>query len=89
MPPCWLTIELALGEEEITGTNFDTNLHDANNLEKEFKLKEVNLKSDYSSLDDLLNETPAAKSIAKAPIKDEVRFSDQIKSKIKNLKQLQ
>lgn len=73
------------GEHEIAGSNFDTNLMEADKNEKEFKLKE----EEYSSLDDLLNETPAAKSIAKAPVKDEVRFSDQIKSKIKNLKQLQ
>ena len=56
--------------------------------EKEFKLKEMKEDSDFS-LDDLLNETPAAKSIAKSPVKDEVRLSDQIKSKLKNLKQLQ
>jgi flagellar biogenesis protein FliO len=75
------------GEQEITGTNFDTNMVEATRSEKEFKLKE---EVEYSSLDEMLNDAPAAaKSIAKAPIKDEVRFSDQIKSKIKNLKQLQ
>jgi flagellar biogenesis protein FliO len=75
------------GEQEITGTNFDTNMVEASRSEKEFKLKE---EVEYASLDEMLNDAPAAaKSIAKAPIKDEVRFSDQIKSKIKNLKQLQ
>lgn len=74
------------GELEITGSNFESNLKDADRAEKEFKLKE----EEYSTLDEMLNETPAAaKSIAKDPVKDEVRFSDQIKSKIKNLKQLQ
>jgi flagellar biogenesis protein FliO len=76
------------GELEITGSNFETNLVDAHKTEKEFKLKEVKDEPEFS-LDDLLNETPAAKSIAKAPVKDEVRLSDQIKSKLKSLKQLQ
>lgn len=76
------------GEQEITGSNFDTNLMEADITEKEFKLKEVRDSADFS-FDDMLNDTPAAKSIAKTPVKDEVRLSDQIKSKIKNLKQLQ
>lgn len=90
------------GEEELTGSNFDTNLYTANKKPKEFKLKEDSIASDYS-LDDMLAEadeaaavsapqstmTNAAKSIEKAPVKDQVRFSDQIKSKMKNLKQIQ
>lgn len=104
------------GEEEVTGSNFDTNLYTANKAEKQFKLKEESQDSgmdDYAmdSLDDMLNdsvpakaskgieahyeakakhraETAAAKSIDKAPVKDQVRFSDQIKTKMKNLKQL-
>jgi flagellar biogenesis protein FliO len=66
------------GEAEVTGSNFDTNLNDANNTEKEFKLKEDDY-ADYDSLDEMLNEPP---------VKDQVRFSDQIKKKVKNLKQL-
>lgn len=83
------------GEEELTGTNFDTNMIEANKTDREFKLKEVkDIRTDevdYASLDELLNEEPpaAAKSIAKSPVKDEVRLSDQIKTKLKNLKQLQ
>lgn len=90
------------GEEEITGSNFDTNLYTANKSEKQFKLKEVDQGEDYAmgSLDDMLNdEVPAkaqsanisnaAKAIEKAPVQDQVRLSDQIKTKIKNLKQLQ
>lgn len=87
------------GEEEITGSNFDTNLYSANRKPKEFKLKEDSIASDYS-LDDMLAEnddvapvtkdmTNAAKAIEKTPVKDQVRFSDQIKSKMKNLKQIQ
>jgi len=90
------------GEEELTGSNFDTNLYTANKRPKEFKLKEDTIANDYS-LDDMLAEadeaapapvmdrsmTNAAKAIEKAPVKDQVRFSDQIKTKIKNMKQIQ
>lgn len=87
------------GEEEITGSNFDTNLYTANKRPKEFKLKEDTVADNYS-LDDMLNDNtdgvgvdkfdaPALKSIEKAPVKDQVRFSDQIKTKIKNMKQIQ
>lgn len=96
------------GEEEVTGSNFDTNLYSANKTEKQFKLKEVNTNNlygdddDYAmdSLDDMLNDTVPTKtsgkktstnalaSIEKAPVQDQVRFSDTIKNKVKNLKQL-
>ncbi len=94
------------GEEEITGSNFDTNLYSANKRPKEFKLKEDTIADNYS-LDDMLNEdndgvgvdkfeaapqqvsAPALKAIEKAPVKDQVRFSDQIKTKMKNMKQIQ
>lgn len=86
------------GEEEVTGSNFDTNLFKAAKKEKEFKLKEDSVAEDYS-LDDMLNdndgvgvdktETHALKSIEKAPVKDQVRFSDQIKTKLKHMKQIQ
>jgi flagellar biogenesis protein FliO len=87
------------GEAEIAGNNFDTNLYQATKVEKEFKIKEVNNDyADYDSLDDMLNDsstiipeksTNAAKAIEKRPVKDQVKLSEQIKSKIKNLKQLQ
>lgn len=86
------------GEAELTGSNFDTNLFKASRKEKEFKLKEDNFANDYS-LDDMLNdndgvgvdktETHALKAIEKTPVKDQVRFSDQIKTKLKNMKQIQ
>ena len=53
-----------------------------------------------SSLDDMLNDSVPAKnsgkknstnalaSIEKKPVQDQVRFSDTIKNKVKNLKQL-
>lgn len=100
------------GEEELTGSNFDTNLVSANKTEKQFKIKEDVREEDYGddyamdSLDDMLNDTVpmktekrsptsstgsstnAARSIEKTPVVDQVRFSDQIKTKVKNLKQL-
>ncbi len=105
------------GEEELTGSNFDTNLYEANKVEKQFKIKEEvrsasgNYSEDYpmDSLDDMLNDnvparaenrqnksssssststTNAARAIEKSPVVDQVRFSDQIKTKVKNLKQL-
>lgn len=87
------------GEEELTGSNFDTNLYKASKKEKEFKLKEEASADNYS-LDDMLNDdndgvgvdkpqTHALKAIEKAPVKDQVRFSDQIKTKLKHMKQIQ
>ncbi len=105
------------GEEEVTGSNFDTNLYSANKTDKEFKLKEetryADIQDDFEmdSLDDMLNDstpaknerknagassglanaygaTNASKAIEKSPVQDQVRFSDQIKTKVKNLKQL-
>jgi flagellar biogenesis protein FliO len=86
------------GEAEVTGSNFDTNLYKATKNEKEFKLKEDSLADNYS-LDDMLNdnegvgvdktESHALNSIGKKPVQDQVRFSDQIKTKIKNMKQIQ
>ena len=82
------------GEEELTGSNFDTNLKTANSEEKEFRLKNDDY-VDYGSLDEMLNEpdldsgvTSAAKAIEKKPVKDTVKFSDQIKTRVKNLKQI-
>ncbi len=95
------------GEEEVTGSNFDTNLNYANKTDKQFRLKDdvrEAYETDYAmdSLDDMLNDnvpapskrnqtqgyTAAANAIEKSPVKDQVRFSDQIKTKVKNLKQL-
>ena len=86
------------GEEELMGSNFDTNLFKATKKEKEFKLKEDSVANDYT-LDDMLNDnegvgvdksiTHALKEIEKSPVKDQVRFSDQIKTKLKQMKQIQ
>ncbi|MFA7614050.1 MAG: flagellar biosynthetic protein FliO [Candidatus Caldatribacteriota bacterium] len=69
------------GEKEITGTNFDLKLNDAQNSEGEIKLKEdihtstpVN---ETSRLEKLVNKT------------DIVRFSDELKKKAKKLKPIE
>lgn len=67
-------------EEAVTGTNFDLNLGNQKNNEREFNLKEDITKSDNSasSLAELVSGD-----------KERVRLSDQIKTKVKSLKSLQ
>ena len=68
------------GERKIAGTNFDDNLGQADqveSIESKIKLKEDITKSNkQSSLSDYID------------VKDKVKFSDQIKKKVKNLKPL-
>lgn len=78
------------GEKQISGTNFDSTLGNANEANKEFKLKEFlseasEPQDDGSSiaLQAIEKEMKAAKNSHKA------KFSDQIKNKIKDLKPLQ
>ncbi len=82
-----LTGLLKNGEKEVSGENFDTTLStvDTATASKKFRLKPEPVvvdKSDTvaSGLQDLLEEKP---------VKDSVKLSDQIKSKVKNLKSLQ
>lgn len=83
------------GEKQISGTNFDTTLSSANQGNKEFKLKEFLNQSTALENTDLDGEE---ESIALKAIENEmkaakqshkVKFSDQIKNKIKDLKPLQ
>ncbi len=70
------------GEKEITGTNFDLKLNDANTSDTEVKLKEDILTSSSS-----IEETSRLeKLVAK---KDIVRFSDELKKKAKKLKPIE
>ena len=68
------------GEKTISGHNFDTKLSDADedkSIETKVKLKDDITKSNQeSSLSSYLN------------VKDKVKFSDQLKKKVKNLKPL-
>lgn len=72
---------LKAGEKAISGTNFDESVNVANEdtlLENKIKLKKDITKSNKeSSLSDYLG------------VKDQVKFSDQIKKKVKGLKPLQ
>jgi len=85
------------GEREISGTNFDSNLDDAQVGSVSFNLKNESLQN-TTSLDNYLSasdedfeggvDTYAINAMKNKPIKDNVKFSDQIKSKVKNLKPL-
>lgn len=66
------------GEKIIAGNNFDDSLESSSKEDKKFKLKEEILSSNKeSSLSEALTT------------KDKVKFSDQLKNKVKNLKPLQ
>lgn len=69
-------------EKEILGSNFDTNLEQAQSASKEFKLKDI-----VSEVEDKVEFRKTA--VQAAPQKEKSTFSKQIKSKIKDLKQFQ
>lgn len=69
------------GEKEITGTNFDLKLNDANSTETEIKLKE-----DILASSPIEETSRLEKLVAK---KDIVRFSDELKKKAKKLKPIE
>lgn len=81
------------GEKQLSGSNFDSTLGTANEASKEFKLKEFLNASDEpsesSSDDDSIALKAIEKEMAAAKESHKVKFSDQIKSKIKDLKPLQ
>ncbi|MCF8058695.1 MAG: flagellar biosynthetic protein FliO [Bacteriovoracaceae bacterium] len=79
-------------EKQLSGSNFDSSLGKANDDNKSFKLKEfldsgseeeINPTEDSAALRAIEKEMAAAKESHK------VKFSDQIKSKLKDLKPLQ
>lgn len=66
------------GEKIISGSNFDDSLKSSTIEDKKFKIKEdISASNRQSSLSDLI------------ATKDKVKFSDQLKNKVKNLKPLQ
>jgi len=79
------------GEKELSGSNFDSNLDTANTSSKEFKLKDFLSAEEVDEVSD--NENHALKAIESemkaAKESTKVKFSDQIKNKVKGLKQLQ
>lgn len=75
------------GERKIAGNNFDTQLQAA--PEKEFRLKETAQANREAAATTEIGLDSFLDSKATNKVKDKVRFSDQIKSKVKNLKPLQ
>lgn len=67
-------------EKQISGSNFDSNMVDAESEEKEFNLKEVLTESEGVDA----NRVEASKKVT-----DKVSLSDQIKKKVQGLKPLQ
>jgi flagellar biogenesis protein FliO len=73
------------GEKSIAGSNFDSTLGQTNTYTKDFKLKEDIMVSSAETS----NSNNLGEFLEQAPVKDSVKLSDQIKSKVKNLKSLQ
>jgi flagellar biogenesis protein FliO len=76
------------GEIKVAGNNFDSNLFDAGNENKEFKLKEMTTTSSTNDEKES-QEVGLAALLAENKVVEKVKFSDQIKSKVKNLKSFQ
>jgi flagellar biogenesis protein FliO len=73
------------GEQFVTGTNFDNEVTGADNRDVTFKTKDNSRLT--AELEALENENFMSDKVA-PKIRDTVKFSDQIKSKVKNMKQL-
>ncbi len=81
------------GEKQIAGTNFDSNLDVADKEDRSFKLKEF-LEAGEENSDNYRNQDNSAlkaieKEMVAAKESTKVKFSDQIKNKVKGLKSLQ
>lgn len=87
------------GEEQVSGSNFDTTLVEMDRQEKDLKLKAPVqiVEEDESEQEELVEEViqekaveiPLTQFLDKAPVRDQVKFSEQIKNRVKNLKALQ
>lgn len=81
------------GEKDEIGDNFDMNLDTAEIVGKEMKLKEAyNQKSDFEEERSAQPQGKLDNFLANAPVnevKDQVKFSDQIRNKIKGMRPLQ
>jgi flagellar biogenesis protein FliO len=81
------------GEQSLVGNNFDTTLKVADSNDKKFKIKELTKgltkvkEMKASDKEEIGLEGFLAK--AESQVSDRVKLSDQIKSKVKNLKQFQ
>lgn len=72
------------GERDVSGSNFDTALTDDSVEDAPIKLKE-----DITKSQPIEQNSGILTALKKTQNKDQVRFSDQIKSKVRNLKPLQ
>ena len=80
------------GEKSLSGSNFDSSLGVANSEEKSFKLKDFldnESEKDNNEGTDSVALRAIEKEMAAAKESHKVKFSDQIKSKLKDLKPLQ
>ena len=81
------------GEKDEIGDNFDMNLDTAEVVGKEMKLKEAyNQQSDFEEERAPQSQGKLDNFLANAPVKevkDQVKFSDQIRNKIKGMRPLQ
>ncbi len=81
------------GEKDEIGDNFDMNLDTAEIVGKEMKLKEAyNQQSDFEEERTVQPQGKLDNFLANAPVKevkDQVKFSDQIRNKIKGMRPLQ
>ena len=81
------------GEKQISGTNFDSNLEVANQEEPTFKLKDFLGTEDEKPAGFDSPDNAALRAIEKEMVaakeSTKVKFSDQIKNKVKGLKSLQ
>ncbi|MCK5882152.1 MAG: FliO/MopB family protein [Bacteriovoracaceae bacterium] len=75
------------GEEAVSGDNFDTNLGSAEVKNKDFKLKDISEMQTHGPSSG--QSTNLASFLDAKPVMDQVKLSDQIKKKVKNLKALQ
>jgi len=71
------------GEKQVAGNNFDSSLFEAGAENKEFKLKDMAPASEGPK------DNGLATLLAENAEKEKVKFSDQIKNKVKNLKSFQ
>lgn len=88
-----VTALLKNGEKDEIGDNFDMNLDTAEIVGKEMKLKEAyNQQADFEEERTAQSQGKLDNFLANAPVKevkDQVKFSDQIRNKIKGMRPLQ
>ena len=75
-------------EQETTGSNFDTTLNDSTQREQNFKIKDTQIEAANVAAATAEQEG-LAKFLNEKPVRDEVKISEKIKSKVKSLRAFQ